>query len=166
MDRHIGIDVHARSSTVAVIDAVGKRVGKHVVETNGQALVACVKMVPGRRHLCMEEGTQSAWLYEVLRPHVDDVAVVCVRESRGPKDDERDAFEAAEKLRTGAVGRRVFKEVGPYGKLRELGRAHSCMVCDVVQVQNPGLVQNRIKATLRSRGVPTEGKAVYGQTGR
>jgi len=30
MDKYIGIDVHARSCTVAVIDGVGKRVGHHV----------------------------------------------------------------------------------------------------------------------------------------
>ena len=71
MDRYIGIDVHARSCTVAVVDAVGKRVAEHVVETNGQALVDCLRMVPGQRHVCIEEGTQSAWLQN-LRPCSSD----------------------------------------------------------------------------------------------
>jgi transposase len=92
MDRYIGIDVHTKSCTVAVVDGTGKRVGQHVVETNGAALVECLKMIPGERHVCMEEGTQSAWLYEILTPHAKDLAVVNVTESRGPKDDERDAF--------------------------------------------------------------------------
>jgi predicted NBD/HSP70 family sugar kinase len=70
MDKYIGIDVHARSCTLAVVDGSGKRVGQHVIETNGESLIECLRMIPGQRHLCMEEGTQSAWLYEILSPHV------------------------------------------------------------------------------------------------
>ncbi len=39
MERYIGLDVHAASTTFAVIGESGKRLGSHVVETNGQALV-------------------------------------------------------------------------------------------------------------------------------
>jgi hypothetical protein len=111
MDRYIGMDVHARSCTLAVIDGAGKHLGQHVVETNGQALLECLRMIPGQRHVCMEEGTQSAWLYEILRPHVQELAVVNVVESRGQKNDELDAFGLAEKLRVGSIKSRVFKEV-------------------------------------------------------
>lgn len=83
-----------------------------------------------------------------------------VSDSRGPKSDERDAFALAEKLRIGALDTRVFKELGPYRKLRELGRAHLMVVRDAVRTQN------RIKSLLRSRGVQVEGKAVYGAEGR
>lgn len=159
-DKYIGIDVHARSCTLAVIDGVGKRVGQHVIETNGESLVECLRMIPGPRHLCIEEGTQSAWLYEILSPHVQELAVVNVTDSRGPKSDERDAFALAEKFRLGALDKRVLKNLGPYRKLRELGRAHLMVVRDVVRTQN------RIKSLLRSRGVPVEGKAVYGAEGR
>ena len=78
MDKYIGIDVHARSCTLAVVDGVGKRVGQNVIETNGESLVECLRMIPGPRHLCIEEGTQSAWLYEILSPHVQELAVVGV----------------------------------------------------------------------------------------
>jgi transposase len=110
--------------------------------------------------VCLEEGTQSAWLYEILGPHVKDLAVVNVGESRGPKSDERDAFGLAEKLRQGKLERRVFKELGPYRKLRELARVYAMVVRDVVRVQN------RIKSFMRSRGVEVAGKAVYGSEGR
>ena len=33
-------------------------------------------MIPGQRHLCMEERTQTAWLHEILSPHVQELAVV------------------------------------------------------------------------------------------
>jgi transposase len=160
MDKYIGIDVHARSCTLAVVDGVGKRVGQHVIETNGESLIECLRMIPGARHLCIEEGTQSAWLYEILSPHVQELAVVNVSDSRGPKSDERDAFALAENLRIGALDKRVFKNLGPYRKLRELGRAHLMVVRDGVRTQN------RIKSLLRSRGVAVEGKTVYGAEGR
>jgi hypothetical protein len=76
------------------------------------------------------------------------------------QSDQRDAFGLAEKLRVGAVERRVVKEVGAYRKLRELGRVHAMVVRDSVRVQN------RIKSFIRSRGVAVEGKAVYVLKGR
>ena len=160
MERYIGLDVHAASTTFAVIGESGKRLGSHVVETNGQALVEQLKTIPGKKHVCLEEGTQSAWLYEILSPHAEEVIVAMVSESRGQKNDERDAFHLAEQLRTGAIKTRVFKEVGEFKTLRELGRTHAMIVQDVVRIQN------RIKALLRSRGVAVSGKSVYSEKGR
>lgn len=156
MDRYIGLDAHATSCTFAVVSASGKRLQSVVVETNGRALVEYVRTLPGRLHLCLEEGTQSAWLYEVLSRHVDEIVVTHVSESRGPKNDARDAFDLAEKLRIGAIRTRVFKEVGRFGKLRELARVYATVTTDVVRVQN------RLKSLYRSRGVPTPGQEVYG----
>lgn len=155
MDRYIGLDVHAASCTAAVIDARGKRLRSQVLETNGQALVEFFKVQPGTVHLCLEEGTQSTWLTEILAPHVAEMVVVHVSESRGPKDDERDAFHLAEQLRTGAVGTVVYKQVGPFATLRQLVKVHTMIVRDTVRTQN------RIKALFRARGVPVAGKAVY-----
>src|SRR3954469_7070592 len=152
MKRYIGLDVHATSTTFAVIGESGKRLGTHVVETNGQALVEQLKTIAGKKHVCLEEGTQSAWLYEILAPHAEEIVVVMVSESRGQKSDESDAFHLAEQLRTGALKRRGFKEVGEYKTLGELGRTHAMIVQDVVRVQN------RIKALLRSRGIAVAGK--------
>lgn len=160
MERYIGLDVHAASTTFGVISESGKHVGSHVVETNGHALVEQLKTIPGKRHVCLEEGTQSAWIYEILSPYAEEVIVAAVPESRGQKSDERDAFHLAEQLRTGAIKRRVFKETGEYRTLRELGRAHMMVVQDVVRVQS------RIKALYRSRGVAVAGTGVYSESGR
>ncbi|MGD8863702.1 MAG: hypothetical protein PVI30_27045 [Myxococcales bacterium] len=111
-----------------MISERGKRLKSGVVETNGRALVEFLKTVPGRTHLCLEEGTQSGWLYEVLSPHVDEIVVTHLQQqSRGRKDDETDAFARAEELRVGAV-QPVFKDGGRMGELR----AH-------VDVQEPEL---------------------------
>jgi transposase len=158
--RYVGLDVHAASTTFAVIGESGKRLRTHVVETNGQALVEQLRAIPGERYVSLEEGTQSAWLYEILSPHAKEVAVAVVSESRGQKDDQRDAYGLAELHRTGAIKCKVFKEVGEYKELRELARTHTMVVQDVVRVQN------RIKAQYRSRGVSVAGKSVYSGTGR
>ena len=63
MERYVGLDSHARSCTLGVMSASGQRLKSLVVETNGRALIEAVRGIPGRVHLCLEEGTQSAWLY-------------------------------------------------------------------------------------------------------
>jgi hypothetical protein len=144
-----------------VVDARGKQAGSHVVATNGQEIVECLRAIPGQRHVCFEEGTQSGWLYEILEPHAVEVVVAGVAAgSRGPKDDKRDAFGLAEDLRLGAIKIRVFKNGGPYKALRELARTHRMVVRDVVRTKN------RIKSMYRSRGVVVAGKSVYSSTDR
>jgi hypothetical protein len=63
MERDIGLDAHATSCTFAVLSERGRRLDSAVVETHGRALVKFLRSVPGDKHLCLEEGTQSAWLY-------------------------------------------------------------------------------------------------------
>lgn len=155
MARYIGLDVHARSCTMVVLGPSGKKLNTHVLETNGQALVEAIKLIPQPRLLCMEEGTQCAWVYEILKPHVDDLMVINVGESRGQKGDELDAYNMAEGLRIGKFKKRVYKEESGYGRLRERGRVYSKMVEDDVRAHN------RVRAIFRSRAVDTQGGSLY-----
>ena len=156
MERYIGMDVHAGSCTLAVISGTGRKLKDFPVETNGQALVEAVRMIPGRKHLVFEEGLQSAWLYETLRPHVDDLVVAGITRSPGPKSDKRDAYALAERLRVGNFEKSVFKAPREFTRLRELSRIHLTLVGDVVRAQS------RLKSLYRSRGVPVSGENVYG----
>ncbi len=47
MERYLGLDVHAASCTLAVISEKGRKLRDFPVETNGQALVEAVRMIPG-----------------------------------------------------------------------------------------------------------------------
>jgi transposase len=156
MERYIGMDVHAASCTLAVISETGRKLRDFPVETNGQALVEAVRMIPGRKHLVFEEGLQSAWLYETLSPHVEEIVVTGITESRGPKSDKRDAYGLAEKLRVGNLDKSVFKAPRQFARLRELSRIHMTLVGDVVRAQS------RIKSLYRSRGILVSGVNVYG----
>lgn len=48
----------------------------------------------------------------MLSLHVQELVVVGVRHSRGPKSDKIDAFALAEKLRIGDIETRVYKKRG------------------------------------------------------
>ena len=155
MERYLGLDVHAASCTLAVVSQAGKRLTDFPIETNGHALVEAIRRIPGRKHLVFEEGIQSAWLYETLSPHVDEIVVAGITESRGQKSDRRDAYGLAEKLRTGALEKRIFKAPREFSALRELSRMHMTVVQEVVRVQA------RIKSLYRSRGILVAGLSVY-----
>jgi len=156
MERYIGLDDHGSSCTFGVIGPSGRRIRHDVVETNGAALVGYLRSIPGHKHLCLEEGVRSAWLYEILSPHVEEIVVAGIREKkRGQKSDTLDAFRRAEDLRTGSIKTPVFKAPRQFGRLRELARMHGALVQDVVRVQG------RLKARYRARGVATPGKGIY-----
>jgi transposase len=148
MKRFIGLDGHDTSCTFVVLDPKGQVKRKSVVETNGQALVEFVKTVPGRRYLCVEEGTQSQWFYEILSPHVHDIAIVQGRRKPGPKNDERDALELAHRFRTNDLGPRIYKTPESLTALKDLVRTYEMINTDQARVKN------RIKSFYRSRGVP------------
>ena len=160
MDRYIGLDAHASSCTVAVVGPSGQRLASHVVETNARAIVQVIRAVPKDRHLCLEEGTLAGWLFEILSSHVQEIVVTGVPQSRGPKNDKRDAFALAEMLRIGATPAKVYKKRGQFTRLAYLAKAYQILVADDVRVQN------RIKSVMRSRGVQVAGSAVYSATGR
>lgn len=71
MDRYIGLDAHSSSCTMVVIGPGGKRLQTQVIETNARVLVEFIRTIPGNRHRCLEEGTHSNWLYEVLSHHFE-----------------------------------------------------------------------------------------------
>ncbi len=62
-------DAPPPAGRLAVIGPSGKRLGTQVVETNAGVLIEVLRGIPKRRHLCMEEGTLSGWLHEVLEDH-------------------------------------------------------------------------------------------------
>lgn len=160
MTRYIGLDVHCASSTATVVNQAGRRLRSEVLETSGQALVQFVKSQPGPIEICLEEGTQSGWLVEVLSPHVANVVVTTVSKRRGCKSDADDALELARRLASGDIRHPVYKSVGQYAELRQLVKAHRFIVQDTVRMKN------RIKALYRSRGVAVTGKGVYRQAER
>ena len=117
MERYIGLDAHAASCTLAVVSQTGRRLKDFAVETNGQALVEAVRMIPGRKHLVFEEGLQSACSSESEDP--DDavphkrVTLRCTPAVREKWHLVREIAErvAGQRLRAGEVLEFVAAEV-------------------------------------------------------
>jgi hypothetical protein len=159
-ERYVGLDDHMESCTFGVLGPTGKRLKSMVVETNGQALVDAVLSISGRIHLCIEEGARSAWIHELLAPHVAELIVTVPKERKGQsKDDLRDAFARAEEIRIGAVETRVYKAPQYLAALRSAARAYGMAIRDLVRVKN------RLKAVFRSRGIRVD-RDVYNPTSR
>jgi transposase len=155
MERYIGIDVHAQSCTVSVKGSSGKLLKTEVVQTRGEALVESVRKVSGRKYVCIEEGTQSQWMHELLLPHVEDLVVVVPPRSRGNKSDRIDSEALAEMARTGETDVRVYKAPRAFAGLRDAVRGYQMFSKDVARVKN------RLKAVFRSRGLTEAGNDVY-----
>lgn len=155
MERFIGLDAHLSSCVFAVRGPSGRKICTEIVETNAKSLMQFVRKVPSPRYLCLEEGTMSEWLYEVLGPCVDEVFVVVPQKKQGNKSDVQDALDLAEMVRVGPTTTRVFKGCGRFRVLRELSRVYTGLVEDMVRVKN------RIKSRYRSRAVATSGNVYH-----
>lgn len=161
MERYLGMDVHAESCTICVVDGRGRQVRRDVVETNGQALVEYLKQVPGRLHLCFEESEWAAWLWEILSPQVAELVVVKAWRRKGSsKSDAIDAAGLADRVRTGDLGTPIYKAPRRYSELRELAQVYGLLTRDVARLKN------RLKSRFRRRGVRCVGEEIYRSEGR
>ncbi len=155
---YVGMDVHQASTSIAVMNGQGKLISESLIETKAQSLIDFLKGLSGEVHATFEEGTQAAWLYDLIHPHVTELVVCNPHHNHllksGNKSDRVDARKLAQLLRAGML-RPVYH--GEYGTrtLKELVRSYECLVSDTTRVKN------RIKAIYRGRGVRTSGRAVY-----
>ena len=74
--KYIGLDVHQSTISVAVLDADGKLVMQCVLATQASAILDFFQGQRGTLHVTFEEGTHSAWLYDLLVRRVAKL-VVC-----------------------------------------------------------------------------------------
>src|SRR5207249_8216338 len=121
-------------------------------------LLDFVKGLRGTIHLTFEEGTQSAWLYDLLKPHEAKCVVCNPRKNEllkeGNKGDRIDVQKLSQLLQAGML-RPVYH--GDHGTraLKELVHGYESLVGDRTRVKN------RLKAIYRGRGISCEGEAVY-----
>lgn len=152
---YLGLDVHKETTTIAAVGEDGKVASVSVAPTTAEALVAAVKQQAGEVWVCTEEGTQSQWVHDTLRPHAAQVVVTMPVRKYGPKSDARDAKALAERLRRGTLENVVYKGAGPYAALRECVRGHRMITRDVIRAKN------RLGALFRGRGLHAETSRLY-----
>lgn len=146
MERYIGIDVHSTSSLCVVISPQGRKTHEAVVDTTARDLCAFVRSVKRPSIVVMEEGNQAEWLYEVLRPHADEVLVVQPDKSSGRKSDVLDAERRARLARLNEPGRLVYKSPRSLAGLRQATKTYLTTKKDLTRARA------RLKLLLQSRG--------------
>ena len=161
ISKYIGMDVHMATTVIAVLNSVGETVAEAVVETKASTILDFLKSQRGTVHVTFEEGTQAAWLYDLIRPHVAEVVVCNPREvpAQDNKADKSDAKRLAELLRTNGLKAVYHGEHGTQA-LKELSRSYGAILSDSTRVKN------RLKGVFRGRGISCTGTNVYSKKGR
>lgn len=158
--KYIGFDVHQSTISVAVLNAEGKLVMQSVLVTGAAAILDFVHGLRGTLHVTFEEGTHSAWLYDLLVPHVARVVVCNPRKNAllkaGNKSDSIDARKLAELLRAGLLSP-VYHGQSSTMTLRHLERSYTALTEDTTRVMG------RLKALYRGQAVSCAGHKPYGQ---
>jgi len=138
-EKYIGLDVHQATIVVAVMDSTGKLVMESILETEAATILQFFAGLRGTLSVTFEEGTWSAWLYDLLNPHVDKLVVCNPRKNAllkdGNKSDRIDARKLAELLRGNQLKPVYHGETG-VRMLRELSRSYLTIVKDLSRVMN------------------------------
>jgi transposase len=161
--KYVGFDVHQMTISVAVLEESGKLVMQSILATHAAALLDFVRGLRGTVHITFEEGTHSAWLYDLLVRRVARVVVCDPRQNAllkaGNKSDRIDARKLAELLRAGLLSP-VYHGESSTMTLKQLGRSYAALTEDTTRVMG------RLKALYRSQAISSAGQKPYGQRHR
>ena len=154
--KYIGMDVHMAMTVIVVLNSTGKVLTESIIETKASTILDFLSGQRGIVHVTFEEGTQAAWLYDIIYPHVSKVTVCNPPKINRfeNKADKMDAKRLAELLRTNAL-KAVYHGEHSTQALKELVRSYVSIVRDTNRVKN------RLKALFRGRGISCPGDSVY-----
>jgi len=156
--KYIGMDVHKESISIAVRNAAGKIVMESVIQTKASMILQFMEGLRGEVHVTFEEGTWSAWLYDLLKPHVTKLVVCDPRRNallkEGNQNDRVDARKLAELLQNNQL-RPVYHGDHGLRALKELVRSYLTITKDLSRVMT------RVKAIYRSWAIACSGTQVY-----
>jgi transposase len=162
--KYIGMDVHKAMTVIAVLDAAGKMLAQATIQTQAATILAFIGGLEGVLYVTLEESTYSAWLHDLLSPHVVKVVVCDPRRNAsyfksGNKSDQIDAHKLADLLRCNMLNP-VYHGHASGRMLKELARSYLALVDDLTRVMN------RLKALYRGRGIACGGQRVYSALSR
>ena len=161
--RYVGMDVHRDTISVAVLDESGRLMMQSVLATRAGAILDFIHGVRGTLQVTFEEGTHSAWLYDVLVRRVEKLVVCNPRKNAlmksGSKSDAIDARKLAELLRAGMLSPVYHGETSAL-EVQQVARSYSQLTEDTTRVMA------RLKAVFRGQAVSCAGKKLYGKRHR
>src|SRR6516165_7430165 len=138
-EKYIGLDVHQATVSVAVVSFTQKLVMESILETKAATILEFFAGLRGTLSVTFEEGTCTAWLYDLLKPHVARLVVCNARKiallKEGNKSDRIDAYKLADRLRLNDL-QPVYHGETSVRTLRELARSYLTIVKDLTRVMN------------------------------
>src|SRR5664279_4794282 len=157
--RYIGMDVHRDTISVAVLDESGRLMMQSVLQTWAAAILDFIHGVRGTLHVTCEEGTHSAWLYDLLVRRLATLVVFNPTKKAllkaGNNSDTIDARKLAELLRAGLLSP-VYHGQNSTAAVKHLGRSYAALTEDTTRAMG------RLKALYRSQAIACAGKKPYG----
>jgi transposase len=161
--RYIGMDVHRDTISVAVLDESGRLTMQSVLATRAGAVLDFIHGMRGTLQVTFEEGTHSAWLYDVVVRRVEKLVVCNPRKNAllksSSKSDAIDARKLAELLRAGMLSAVYHGETSAL-EVQQIARSYSQLTEDTTRVMA------RLKAVSRGQAVSCAGKKLYGKRHR
>jgi transposase len=156
--KYIGLDVHQSTISVAVLNADGKLVMQSVIATHAATILEFLHGLQGTLHVTFEEGTHSAWLYDLLVRRVAKLVVCNPRKNAllkaGNKSDTIDARKLAELLRAGLLSP-VYHGQNSTAAVKHQERSYAALTEDTTRVMG------RLKALYRSQAIACAGQKPY-----
>jgi transposase len=161
--RYIGLDVHRDTISAAVLNESGRLVQQSVLVTRAAAVLDFIGGVRGEVQVTFEEGTHSAWLYDLLSRRVPKLVVCNPRKNAllksGNKSDAIDARKLAELLRAGLLSP-VYHGERSGLEVQHLTRSYLMLTEDTTRTMG------RLKAVFRGQAIGYAGKELYGSKHR
>ncbi|GAB63674.1 transposase [Candidatus Jettenia caeni] len=145
MIKYIGLDAHSSACTFNVTDERGREADNTTIESNGRLLVKYLRGIEGVKKLTFEECELSNWLYEILRPEVDEL-IVCNPVANG--DYKKKKTEKMEESRQ-EYGKEIvrcskgFKEIKYLKSIPGIGSIQAAKI--VSQVIDPERFSSKYK---------------------
>jgi transposase len=154
---YIGIDAHPSTCTFSVVDKDGTEIDNATMETNGRLLKEYLRSLNGKKKATIEECEISNWLFEIIKPEVDELIIcnpVANSQYKKAKTDKLDARKLARLLR-GNFLTPVFHD----GSKREAFRSMISGYQDLIE--DATRLKNRYKSLFRKVGEKPRGELIY-----
>jgi hypothetical protein len=72
--KYVGMDVHKSTTVIIVLNAKGKFEMQAIIKTETDAFREFFSNIAGTIKVIFEEGTQSSWLYQLIKPLVSEAS--------------------------------------------------------------------------------------------
>ncbi len=161
--RYVGFDVHRDTISAAVLNSRAGVDSTVHLATRAAAILDFIGGLRGTLHVTFEEGTHSAWLYDLLEGRVARLVVCNPRKNAllksGNKSDAIDARKLAELLRADMLSA-VYHGEKRALEVQHLARSYTMLTEDTTRVMG------RLKAVFRGQAIGCAGKKLYSRRHR